>query len=42
MLVVMVATPAQAESVLFGDGRAAAALKPGSVVLVMATVGARP
>ena len=40
VLAVMVATPAQGESVLFGDGRAAEALKPGAVVLVMATVGA--
>ena len=35
----MVATAEQAESVLYGDGKAAAALKPGSVVLLMATVG---
>jgi 3-hydroxyisobutyrate dehydrogenase len=35
----MVATAEQAESVLYGDGEAAAALKPGSVVLLMATVG---
>jgi 3-hydroxyisobutyrate dehydrogenase len=40
ILAVMVATPAQGESVLFGDGRAAEALKPGTVVLMMATVGA--
>jgi len=40
VLAVMVATPAQGESVLFGDGQAAQALKPGAVVLVMATVGA--
>ncbi len=40
VLAVMVATPAQGESVLFGDGRAAEALKPGTVVLIMATVGA--
>jgi 3-hydroxyisobutyrate dehydrogenase len=40
VLAVMVATPAQGESVLFGDGRAADALKPGTVVLIMATVGA--
>jgi 3-hydroxyisobutyrate dehydrogenase len=39
VLVLMVATAEQAESVLFGDGKAAAALKPGSVVLLMATVG---
>jgi len=40
VLAVMVATPAQGESVLFGDGQAAEALKPGTVVLIMATVGA--
>ena len=40
VLAIMVATPAQGESVLFGDGQAAQALKPGAVVLVMATVGA--
>jgi len=39
VLAVMVATPAQGESVLFGDGQAAQALKPDAVVLVMATVG---
>jgi 3-hydroxyisobutyrate dehydrogenase/putative dehydrogenase len=39
VLAVMVATPAQVESVLYGDDPAAAALKPGSVVLLMATVG---
>lgn len=39
VLAVMVATPAQAEAVLFGPGGAAAALGPGAVVLVMATVG---
>ena len=39
VLVLMVATAGQAESVLYGDGKAAAALKPGSVVLLMATVG---
>ena len=39
VLVLMVATAEQAESVLYGDGNAAAALKPGSVVLLMATVG---
>ena len=38
-LVLMVATAGQAESVLFGDGGAAAALKPGAVVMLMATVG---
>lgn len=35
----MAATAGQAESVLFGDGQAAAALAPGAVVLLMATVG---
>ena len=39
VLAVMVATPAQVEAVLFGDGGAAAALPGGAVVLVMATVG---
>ena len=40
VLVLMVATPAQAEQVLFEDG-AADALRPGSRVLVTATVGDR-
>lgn len=39
VLVLMVATPAQAESVLFGDGGVTAALMPGAVALIMATVG---
>ena len=39
VLVLMVATARQAESVLYGDGKGAATLKPGSVVLLMATVG---
>jgi 3-hydroxyisobutyrate dehydrogenase len=39
VLAIMVATPDQAESVLFGNGNAAAALRPGATVLVMATVG---
>jgi len=39
VLAIMVATPQQGESLLFGDGQAASVLKPGSVVLVMATVG---
>lgn len=39
VLALMVATAAQAETVLFGDGGAAAALTPGAVVLLMATVG---
>jgi 3-hydroxyisobutyrate dehydrogenase len=38
VLAVMVATPEQVEDVLFGAS-AAAALRPGAVVLVMATVG---
>jgi 3-hydroxyisobutyrate dehydrogenase/putative dehydrogenase len=38
-LVLMVATPAQVEQVLFGDGDAAAALEPGAAVVIMATVG---
>lgn len=42
VLVCMVATPAQVESVLFGDNGAAPALKAGSVVMVMATVGPAP
>jgi 3-hydroxyisobutyrate dehydrogenase/putative dehydrogenase len=41
-LVVMVATPDQVESVLFGDDPAAAALAAGAAVLVMATVGPAP
>jgi 3-hydroxyisobutyrate dehydrogenase/putative dehydrogenase len=39
VLVLMVATPDQADSVLFGDDPAAAALAPGAVLLVTATVG---
>jgi hypothetical protein len=39
VLVLMVATPGQVEDVLFGADPAAAALAPGTVVLVMATVG---
>ena len=42
VLALMVATSAQAESVLFGEDAAAAQLQPGSVVLVMATVGPGP
>jgi 3-hydroxyisobutyrate dehydrogenase len=42
VLVVMVATPDQAESVLFGADPAAAALAPGATVLVMSTVGPAP
>jgi 3-hydroxyisobutyrate dehydrogenase len=41
-LVVMVATPEQVESVLFGDDPAAAALAAGAAVVVMATVGPAP
>jgi 3-hydroxyisobutyrate dehydrogenase/putative dehydrogenase len=40
VLAVMVATPAQAASALFGEDGAAASLAAGSVVLMMATVGA--
>ncbi len=39
LLVVMVATAGQAESVLFGPDPAAGALRRGAVVLLMATVG---
>jgi 3-hydroxyisobutyrate dehydrogenase len=39
VLVLMVATPGQAEDVLFGDDPASTALAPGSVVVMMATVG---
>lgn len=39
VLAVMVATPEQAEDVLFGSGGAAAVLPQGAVVLIMATVG---
>ena len=39
VLVLMVATAQQAESVLYGDGKAAAALKPGASCMLMATVG---
>jgi 3-hydroxyisobutyrate dehydrogenase/putative dehydrogenase len=39
VLAVMVATPAQVDDVLFGTQGAAAALAPGAVVLVMATIG---
>ena len=39
VLALMVATAGQAESVLYGEGKAAATLKPGAVVLLMATVG---
>ena len=42
VLVVMVATPTQVESVLYGDDPAASALAPGALVMVMATVGPAP
>lgn len=42
VLALMVATPSQAESVLFGKDGAAAELQQGAVVLVMATVGPGP
>jgi 3-hydroxyisobutyrate dehydrogenase len=42
VLVLMVATPAQVESVLYGDDPAGPALAPGAVVMVMATVGPAP
>ena len=39
VVALMVATPAQADAVLFGADELAAALRPGTVVLLMATVG---
>jgi len=39
VLVLMVATPAQVDSVLFGEDPAALSLDPGAVVMIMATVG---
>jgi 3-hydroxyisobutyrate dehydrogenase len=42
VLVLMVATPDQAEAVLYGDDPAAPALTPGTTVIVMATVGPDP
>jgi len=42
VVVLMVATPAQVEQVLFGTEGVLDALKPGSVVVVMATVGPAP
>jgi 3-hydroxyisobutyrate dehydrogenase/putative dehydrogenase len=42
VLVLMVATPGQVESVLYGDDPAAPALKPGAILVVMATVGPAP
>jgi 3-hydroxyisobutyrate dehydrogenase len=42
VVVLMVATPAQVESVLYGDDPAAPTLAAGAVVMVMATVGPAP
>jgi 3-hydroxyisobutyrate dehydrogenase len=42
VLAVMVATPDQAEAVLFGDDPAADALRAGATVLLLATVGPAP
>ena len=39
VLVLMVATPAQVDGVLFGEDPAASSLDPGAVVMIMATVG---
>ena len=39
VLVLMVATPAQVDNVLFGEDPAALSLDPGAVVMIMATVG---
>jgi 3-hydroxyisobutyrate dehydrogenase len=39
ILVLMVATPAQVDGVLFGEDPAASSLDPGAVVMIMATVG---
>ena len=39
LLVIMVATPGQAEEALFAPGGAAGSLAAGSIVMVMATVG---
>jgi 3-hydroxyisobutyrate dehydrogenase/putative dehydrogenase len=39
VLAVMVATPAQVEAVLFGDGGAARVLSAGTTVVIMATIG---
>ncbi len=39
IVVIMVATPDQVDEVLFGPGGAAGALTPGTVVMIMATVG---
>lgn len=42
VFIIMVATPDQVESVLFGDDPATAALTAGAAVVVMATVGPAP
>jgi 3-hydroxyisobutyrate dehydrogenase/putative dehydrogenase len=39
VLVLMVATPAQVDGVLFGEDAATSSLDPGAVVMIMATVG---
>jgi 3-hydroxyisobutyrate dehydrogenase len=39
VLVLMVATPAQVDGVLFGEDPATSSLDPGAVVMIMATVG---
>jgi 3-hydroxyisobutyrate dehydrogenase len=39
VLVLMVATPAQVDGVLFGEDPATSSLGPGAVVMIMATVG---
>jgi 3-hydroxyisobutyrate dehydrogenase len=39
VVALMVATPSQADAVLFGDRGLAASLRPGTVILLMATVG---
>ena len=39
VLVLMVATPAQVDNVLFGEDPGASSLDPGAVVMIMATVG---
>ncbi|WGW11874.1 NAD(P)-dependent oxidoreductase [Saxibacter everestensis] len=42
VVALMVATPAQVDSVLFGESDLAAAIPAGAIVLVMATVGPEP
>ena len=39
VVVIMVATPDQVDQVLFGPGGAAGVLAPGTVVMIMATIG---